>query len=112
MTTKEKGATHDGNTPDLKLAAKVVNNDGNTKDLAKVLEYFRYTTATTLMCFLATGILRNSVTWYVSFLEKAGMLRVVHKAADPFTGKMAKYYTADETKFPKVQCVQLDLFKE
>ena len=95
MTTKEMGATHYGNTPDKKLDAKVVNNGGNTKDLFKVLEYFRYTTATTLMCFLATG-----------------MLRVAKKAADPFTGRVAKYYTADESKFPKVQCVQLDLFKE
>ena len=112
MTTKEMGATHYGNTPDKKLDAKVVNNGVNTKDLFKVLEYFRYTTATTLMCFLATGILRNSLTWYVKFLEEAGMLRVAKKAADPFTGRVAKYYTADESKFPKVQCVQLDLFKE
>ena len=112
MTTKEMGATHYGNTPDKNLDAKVVNNGGNTKDLFKVLEYFRYTTATTLMCFLATGILRNSLTWYVSFLEEAGMLRVAKKAADPYTGRMAKYYTADESKFPKVNCVQLDLFRE
>ena len=112
MTTKEMGASHYGNTPDKKLDAKVVNNGGNTKDLFKVLEYFRYTTATTLMRFLATGILRNSLTWYVKFLEEAGMLRVAKKAADPFTGRVAKYYTADESKFPKVQCVQLDLFKE
>lgn len=112
METIRKGVSLNGNTPDQKLDAKVVNNGGNTKDLAKVLEYFRYTTATTLMCFLATGILRNSVTWYVSFLEEAGMLRVAKKAADPYTGRMAKYYTADESKFPKVQCVQLNLFKE
>ena len=114
MKEKEKGLTqsHTPNTIKNNTGAKVVNNGGNTKDLFKVLEYFRYTTAATLMCFLATGILRNSLTWYVKFLEEAGMLRVAKKAADPFTGRVAKYYTADESKFPKVQCVQLDLFKD
>ena len=114
MNENAKGQTsrHTPSTIKNITGAKVVNNGGNTKDLFKVLEYFRYTTATTLMCFLATGILRNSLTWYVKFLEEAGMLRVAKKAADPFTGRVAKYYTADESKFPKVQCVQLDLFKD
>lgn len=41
----------------------------NPKDLCKILDYFRYTTGSTLDAALATGILRNSITWYVAYLE-------------------------------------------
>ena len=40
------------------------------KDIDKVYEFFRYTIGTTLDCAIATGVLRNSITYYVADLEK------------------------------------------
>lgn len=70
------------------------------KDIAKVLLYFRYTTATTLDAMLATGILRNSITWYVRDLERLGELQAVCVKPDRHTKRMAKYYSADRCKWP------------
>ena len=91
---------------------KVANNGGNTKDLAVILEYFRYRVATTMEAFLETGVMRWSITWYVRYLEDAGLLQVVKRGADPITGHTAKFYSADPTKWLKPKFTQLSLFNE
>lgn len=80
------------------------------KDIAKVIEYFRNIPdgATTLQCMMATGILRNSLTWYVQYLVGAGMLHVVRTGKDPLTGCKAKFYTARSVQ--RKECKQLSLF--
>lgn len=65
------------------------------KDITKVLDFFRYNTGTTLDAMLATGVLRNSITWYVSDLEDAGLIRAVSIKKDKHTGRLAKHYSAD-----------------
>lgn len=83
------------------------------KDICKVLDFFRYKTATTLDAMLATGVLRNSITWYVAQLEELGVLQAVCVRPDRHTGFKAKYYSADRTKWPqKPQQRELCLFPE
>ena len=75
------------------------------KDLSKVLDFFRYTPATgssSLDAALATGVLRNSVTWYISYLEDEGLLRVVCIKPDRTTHYRSKHYSADPTLWPQV----------
>ncbi len=74
----------------------------NPKDLCKILDYFRYTTGSTLDAALATGILRNSITWYVAYLENAGLLQPICIKRDRTTGYKAKHYSADPTLWPQV----------
>ena len=90
--------------------AKVQNFGDNIKDLTKVLDYFRYTTGTTLDCMLATGVLRNSITWYVLLLQTIGVLQAVCRQPDRHTGRLAKHYSADPTQWNKTNCQQLSLF--
>ena len=71
------------------------------KDICKILAYFRYKTATTLDAMLATGVLRNSITWYVRDLQRLGELQVVCVKPDKHTKRMAKYYSADRNKWPQ-----------
>lgn len=73
------------------------------KDISKILAYFRYKTATTLDAMLATGVLRNSITWYVRGLERMGELQAVCVKPDKHTKRMAKYYSADRSKWPQKQ---------
>ena len=68
---------------------------GNYKDLTRVLEYFRYTTGTTLDCMFSTGVLRNSVTWYVDDLISMGLLQCIYRMPDLHTGRIANYYSAN-----------------
>lgn len=81
-------------------------------DLSIVLEYFRYTTGTTLDCMLETGILRNSITWYADYAVKAGLLQIVKIAPDIHTGYMAGYYSADPNQWKRKPLKQLSLFNE
>lgn len=74
----------------------------NPKDLCKILDFFRYTTGTTLDAAIATSILRNSITWYVDYLEKAGVLQAVCIKRDRTTGYKAKHYSADPALWPQV----------
>lgn len=95
MENKRKGA-----------AATATPNNSKTKvqqekDMNKVLDFFRYTTGTTLDCMFGTGVLRNSITWYVAYLEVENLLRAVFRRKDAHTGRMAKYYSADEKKWNK-----------
>jgi hypothetical protein len=92
----------------LELAPKI----DKIKDLTKVLEFFRYKVGTTLDCALATKVLRNSITWYVDYLIKVGLLKVVKIAKDSTTGYFAKHYSADEAQWgddEETDC-QLNLF--
>ena len=83
------------------------------KDICKVLDYFRYKTATTLDAMLATGVLRCSITWYVRDLERLGELQAICVRPDKHTRRMAKYYSADRSKWPhKPLKRELDLFAD
>lgn len=79
------------------------------KDIVKVLEFFRYTLGTTLDCAYATGVLRNSITWYVKDLINEGLLQVVSKRPDSHTGRKAGHYSADASLWKHQQ---LSLFRE
>ncbi|MCD8297057.1 MAG: hypothetical protein LUC88_05735 [Prevotella sp.] len=114
MMTKEVAQRHHGDTPinysstvNLIIEHAKVHKE---KDMAKVLEYFRYKTETTLSCAMETGILRNSITYYVKILEKAGLLQVVGKSPDRRTGHNAKHYSSDPKKWIKPRYVELSLF--
>ena len=84
-------------------------NVHNPADLAKVLNYFRHTVGTTLDCMFATGILRNSITYYVSSLETSGLLQAIYEAPDRRTHFRAKHYSADPTKWRKTPDTQLSI---
>jgi len=83
----------------------------NCTDLHRVFEYYRYKVGSTLDAALATGILRNSITWYVSRLEKKGLLQVVCIKRDKTTGYMAKHYCADTRQWKCQVSRQLSLFE-
>lgn len=83
-----------------------------SKDINKVLDYFRYKTGTTLDAMLETGVLRNSITWYVAQLEDLGLLQAVCIKPDTHTGYKAKYYSADPSKWRKRKTMELSLFGE
>ena len=82
----------------------------NRTDLYKVLEYFRYNVGSTLDAAKATGILRNSITWYVSRLEREGLLQVICIKHDRTTGYMAKHYSAAPSQWKHQVVKQLSLF--
>lgn len=80
------------------------------KDICKVLDYFRYKVGTTLDCALATGILRNSITWYVKELMDEDLLQSIGRSKDVTTGFTANHYSADKSKWVQCDPVQLNLF--
>uniref|UniRef100_A0AB33JMN3 DNA-binding protein n=1 Tax=Prevotella sp. GTC17262 TaxID=3236797 RepID=A0AB33JMN3_9BACT len=82
------------------------------KDICKVLEYFRYKVGTSLDCARATGILRNSVTWYIQDLIDEGMIQSIGRCKDATTGYSANHYSADRSKWVHRGPVQLSLFGE
>ena len=82
------------------------------KDITKVLNYFRYTTGTTLDCMIATGVLRNSITYYVHDLENIGLLQAVYRMPDKHTHRLAKHYSADRSQWKQGKEFQLSLFDE
>lgn len=82
------------------------------KDICKVLDYFQYKVGTSLDCALATGILRNSITWYIADLEEEGLWQAIGRAKDATTGYHANHYTADKSKWVHRGQVQLSLFGE
>lgn len=88
-----------------------------TKDISKVCAFFRYTMGTTLDAAIATGILRNSITWYVAQLEELGLLQAVRRQPDKHTGRIAKHYSAQpslwhQAKIEQPQPIQLELFSK
>lgn len=96
------------NTPNDLTGANVVTN----KDICKVLDYFRYKPATTLDCAIDTGILRNSITWYVATLEKEALLQAVCRKPDKQTGFIANYYSSDPSLWAKHVPTELNLFTD
>lgn len=81
------------------------------KDITKVFEFYRYKMGTTLDCMLATGILRNSITWYVRDLEKIGELQAVCRKKDIHTKRIAKYYSANPDEWQSSKYKQLNLWE-
>jgi len=109
VTLTAKEVKNIGVVKDLERTAKV----DDSKDIDKVCAFFRYKTATTLDAAFETGVLRNSITWYVSILEGLGMLQAVERRPDTRTGHMAKYYSANPDLWHqtlKPQPIQLELF--
>lgn len=63
------------------------------KKIETVYDFFSKNIGTTLDCAITTKVLRNSITYYVSYLERIGLLKVAMIAPDSTTGRMAKHYT-------------------
>ena len=81
----------------------------NSKDITKVLAYFRYKVATTLDAALDLGMLRDSIAWYVRDLEAMGLLQAICKRPDATTGYKANYYSANPSLWVR-KPQQLSLF--
>lgn len=104
MSNKKRAANATPSTHNAKV--------DNSKDITKVFEFFQYTTGTTLDCMLATGVLRNSITWYVRDLERMGELQAVCRKKDVHTRRLAKYYSANKDEWKPSKYVQLNIFGE
>ncbi|WP_301061466.1 hypothetical protein [Phocaeicola sp.] len=104
MVQKIKATEAAPNTCDTKIEKE--------KDITKVLNYFRYTTGTTLDCMIATGVLRNSITYYVRDLENIGVLQAVYRMPDKHTHRLAKHYSADKSQWKQDKELQLSLFEK
>ncbi len=81
------------------------------KDICKVFAFFQYKVGTSLDCALATGILRNSITWYIQDLIDEGLLQSIGRSKDATTCYQANYYTADKSKWVHRGPVQLNLWE-
>ena len=90
---------------------KLNNLNDKTKDLERVLQFFHYKVGTSLDCALSTGILRNSITWYICDLERLGLLQAIKKDKDKTTGFRAKYYSADQKLWCKQTFTQLNIWE-
>ena len=75
--------------------AKVHNSLELTKDVCRVIEYFHYTTGSTLSCSIATAIKRSSVCWYVHELLKSHIIEYVGTYMDS-TGRKTKHYSVNK----------------
>ena len=103
----------------IQTASNPVSHDTNIqnieekpKDIEIVFQYFRYNIGTSLDCALATGILRNSITYYISDLIELGMLGIVRKDKDRTTRHWAFHYSADVSLWQKRRWVQLQLWED
>jgi len=106
----KKGAPE--SAPETETGAKVNNYSETGKDLLKVLDYFRYTTGTTLDCAMSVKVLRNSVTWYVAELENLNLLQAVCVKRDRTTGRKAKHYSSNRDLWANNCTKELSLFEE
>jgi hypothetical protein len=70
------------------------SDDG--KQLSRVLLYYKACVGTSLDCMIATGIMRNCITWYIKELESLGMIQAVYRLPDKHTHFKAKYYSANK----------------
>lgn len=109
---KGKNMGHGNNTTPQKQIDSAKVEDFS--DMAKLLEYYRHKTGTTLDAAVELGILRNSITYYVRDLEALGLLGVVCKKPDSRTGHKAKHYSANRElwRASKPQQLELPLFIE
>lgn len=110
MKQKQKGAPE--SAPEIKTDAKVGNLSEVSKDLKKVLDYFRYATGTTLDCAMCVKVLRNSITWYVRTLERMNLLQAVCVKRDRTTGRKAKHYSSNRDLWANNCTKELSLFDE
>ena len=106
---KQKGAPE--SAPET-TGAKLGNSTETCKGLQKVLDFFRYTTGTTLDCAMSVKVLRNSITWYVAELEKLNLLQVVCVKRDRTTGRKAKHYSGNRALWANNSTRELSLFDE
>ena len=106
MAKHEKGYLHSSQSRNDK--SKI----SNKKDIEVVYQFFRYTIGTTLDCSLSTGILRNSITYYVRDLEDLNLLRAIYKSFDKHTHRTAKHYSANPDEWANIPKTQLSLFGE
>lgn len=115
MTKKEKAVSVTAKMKNDGIFEKRMAKLPLCKDISKVCAFFRYTTGTTLDAAIATGILRNSITWYVAQLENMGLIRAVRRLPDKHTGRLAKHYSTDPSTWHQAvvkrhQPIQLELF--
>lgn len=104
-----------GNPKASKLDIHTTNlqySDKNCKDVERVLEYFQYNIGTSLDCAMATGILRNSITYYISCLIELGLLGIVRRDKDRTTRHWAFHYSADVSLWQKRRWVQRKLWED
>lgn len=117
MEEKEKAVTVTAPMKKDGIVEERTTKVRTTKDISKVCAFFRYTIGTTLDAAIATGILRNSITWYVAQLEELGLLQAVRRQPDKHTGRIAKHYSAQpsmwhQAKIKQPQPIQLELFSK
>lgn len=91
MTQQHTGATPIPDTAPTIDGAKV----HNPKDFAKVYDYFYNIVGTTLDCMIETGIVRWSITWYVSQMQSQGLIQIIKRDRDQHTGCKAAYYSTN-----------------
>lgn len=104
METKEKAT----------ITAAPNNDDAKemfSKDMAKILMYLRYKSASSLTLSIETRIMRCCVCWYLKNLMELGVVREAGREYDKRTNRWVKVYSADETKWKRPQYLQNDLFK-
>lgn len=107
FTQREAAATNTGIVDSI---PKIVKKHKKLKDINKVLLYFQYNIGTSLDCAFSTGILRNSICYYIDNLTKIGLLKIIYKDKDRTTHHMASHYSADSSKWKKLSHKELDLF--
>jgi predicted ArsR family transcriptional regulator len=91
------------------------NSDANIlqdKDICKVFDFFHYKVGTSLDCAKETGVLRNSVTWYIQMLEDEGILQAICRKRDSTTGYPAKHYSADKRLWKSIPKKDLNLLRK
>lgn len=111
--SKEKRGTAVAVTPQsdtVYTSAKVDNSNEKSKDLVRLLAYFAIQPSTTLDAMLGTGILRNSITWYVDYAEHAGFIKTVFKGKDKHTNRVAKYYSSNPKDWKNKTVKEPNLF--
>lgn len=92
-------------TTNVENGIEICKNRG--RDFRLTLEYFCKHIGTSLDCAFETGILRNSITYYIQHLERAGLLRAMYKAPDSRTGCKAKHYSANPAYWYNYECNNL-----
>lgn len=108
---KRVGNPKSASNLDIHHTTNLLKTDDNCKDIEKVFQYFRYNVGTSLDCAMATGILRNSITYYISCLIELGLLEIVRRDKDRTTRHWAFHYSADSSLWPKRRWVQLKLWE-
>ena len=119
MTESRTATPHEGAAENTNMKETISNTNASAKvskanDLYKVLQYFRYKVGTTLDCAQDTGILRNSITYYVAYLESIDEIQAICKKPDKTTGYLAKHYSSNKALWAQepVQAQEPSLFDD